>query len=876
MLVRRTFAVFTLFAAVAVAAAASGADVASAAGEGGAGASTLRVWVAPAPGVLLAGGRVRVENRAGALIGSAVTSSEGTALIRIAEERGAGPFTISVRGGTVRGDAFDGRVTALVGAGGIGRAVVAVDVVSTSARQLAGGRSSARYAAAKRAVRRALGVPVDASDDHLRVGNWHVDENRLLRAAESRGGYAALIDHVVWSARRGVHVRHALRPDRRARWSAKAPAARQAGAALGQVCSATMSGTANGSAPSGAGFSLGAFGPMGPQISTTQVQNLGIVGVSALLKNVLGTTGGSIVMGMLFPSQNESPEQLQALGSTLSSNQQLLSDQLSCVSQQINQLSTQVQQLQLQVAQATVSTCAANIQTAWVQYAWLLTHNTTAQALQVHTNPSVAQDVQTWLAQLPACAQQIDTMLFGSTAANISGAWNQLYQQYASVANTQPTGMGGPSTDYALTPLQVQRLRTYLAYWGALEYQATTLLSEAYGALGQTQNQQILASGVVGGVCVSPQPGTVCGFSNNLAMAMPDSLYTDELGYLRAGAQSIAVRAIPGGLAKPGKSATWLTADGIQNQCATRSLSPWAVNLPELNYVAFASCAETTGHPITLDNGAVVTNPYCLLAFGDQPSSLLFPPATDPYSDVCTGPLSAQVFPLRDPDGAAPPADGFAGAALRNANARGDNPQNLPSAVQTFASPQYTGYTLLPPARPRQAHNAPAAQSTPSDFMTAFFAQALASASPKPQPGTYAATWPGTSPAPLNPTGWLFLYGAPLIAQFGEWSLRELSSGGFGGCGIFEPCTKPYTVQLDTVPSSGVWRQSNSYIIGPTVTPVLSACPAGSTDPFSVFLPSYPEPPPCDGSNLAWVPENVPIAFLVQRTWKPPAAVANP
>ena len=537
----------------------------------------VNVLVAPLPGMDLAGGRVTILNGDGTKIGSATTNHLSTTQVQIAGPGGSGPFTVSVNGGTLRyavnGEwitrPFTGELHARTSRIDAAAPVVIVDVASTSALALTE-QARLTYPQALDAAQDALGIPVKAPAYTTAFLNWDVSGAKLLRVADRRGGYDELITAIVDAAARGDRLAGDLEPQRgRGAAQLDAPpskAARTQGSpAAMQVRNTSVvnscvggtagAGTANGTPPSGAGYDLGTVRGFGGY-SPNYIRNMATDALGGLIKFTAGGGEGAapLIMGALFGLGKSAERQMldtvidnqQVMGRQLErilQNQQAIATQLNCITTQVGQLSSN---LSIAVSTESSRTCVAQIDTGWNLYQFLVRNASKDEPLDM-TNPAVKLAATTWQSQISHCSALIDTMLFGRNAQDTGeGTWAKVLQRYADTANREQSG--------TFTPPQVQELQAYLAYWGALQYRALVLVSEAHSVLDLPQITLALIGADRNGQCpTATASATYCRFTANMQQATPSDLLSNELGYVTcpdagSAGRGCAVSALPGGL----------------------------------------------------------------------------------------------------------------------------------------------------------------------------------------------------------------------------------------------------------------------------------------------------------------------------------------
>ncbi len=580
----------------------------------------VKVFAAPLPGMYVAGGRVTVLDGNGTEIGSAITNRLGTAEVEIAGAAGSGPFTVSVRGGTLRyaveGDyrsiPFTGESQARASRIDAAAPVVIVDVVSTSAFALVE-QGRLPYTQALDASQRALGVPVRAPAYTTAFFNWDVSGIKLLSAAKRQGGYDELITEIADAAARGGRLAGDLEPERsrsavqpdeslsetgRTQDSSAAMQVRNANVANSCIGGTAGAGNANGTAPSGAGFDLGTI-PGYKDYSPNRIDNMATGATLGLLKYTAGPIGealGPILIGTIFGSGISAERQMletvldnqRIMGRHLDrilQNQQAIATQLNCITTQLGQLESN---LSIEISTEGSRTCVAQIDSGWNLYQFLVRNASKESPLDL-TNPSVQNAATTWNSQLSHCGALVDTMLFGRNAQDTGeGTWAKILRKYTNIANEKQDG--------AFTPPQIQALQAYLAYWGAIQYRSLVLVTEANRLLNIPQNTLALIGADTSGQCpTATASATYCRFTNNMKTASPSDLLSNELGISTcpdpgSAGRGCAVSATPGGLGiapyhQAGTTPTAERALALNDRNLNRacikwqpSLAPWLVN----------------------------------------------------------------------------------------------------------------------------------------------------------------------------------------------------------------------------------------------------------------------------------------------------------
>ena len=755
----------------------------------------VSVLAAPLPGMTLAGSRVAVVDDSGTEVGSTTTNRLGTAEVHIGSAAGTGPWTVSVRGGTLRyvvegewvSRPFTGELQARASRIDAAAPVVIVDVVSTSALALvAQGRLP--YARALDATQRALGIPVEAPAYTTAFLNWDVSGVKLLRAAEQRGGYEELIAAIVAAAARGGRLDGDLEP-KRGRGAAQpddAPsetARTQGSSAALQVRSTPPvanscvggtagAGTANGTAPSGTGFDFGTVRGY-DNYSPNLIRNMGREGTREFLRRSAGPVGeglAPLVVGFLFGTGKPVERQLietiidnqQVMARHLAAivtQQQAIATQLNCITTQLGQLDTRVDEigraLGIAVPTAAAATCEAQIKTGWLQYQYLVKHASKDYPLDL-TNNSVRTDARRWQDQLTACGSLIDSMLFGSNPQRRDeGTWAKVLQRQSDIAKAQQNG--------AITPPQLQELQTYLAYWGALQYQALVLVTEANSLFDAPQSTLALMGADENGQCpAAPASDTYCRFASNMRSAIPDELLSNELGYLTcpvpSGTQGgCAVSALPGGLGivpeEPSPAATDTERALAMNDA--NLLASCTPSTPDVRQISRMRRLYTDTFVTRLQSVYTCTDDARLV--GTSARAWILRNKTDPRywtldnrggGKVSPGPWLEppskwyRVSPPRGLGRLINPAASFAENALsaaRRSVARGSG-ASLPSAVATWKHPK-VALSAVPYVRPTATQGA-----LFDTFAVEFHQAAFASAGggPPPKQMTYLPAAPVT------------------------------------------------------------------------------------------------------------------------------------
>ena len=893
------------------------------------------VLAAPLPGMTLAGSRVTVVDDDGTEVGSATTNRLGTAEVHIGSAAGTGPWTVSVRGGTLRyvvegewiGRPFTGELQARASRIGAAAPVVIVDVVSTSALALVE-QGRLPYARALDATQRALGIPVEAPAYTTAFLNWDVSGVKLLRAAEQRRGYEELIAAIVAAAARGGRLAGDLEPKRgrgaaqlddapsetaRTQGSSAALQVRSTPPVVNSCVGGTAgAGTANGTAPSGTGFDFGKVRGY-DNYSPNLIRNMGREGTREFLRRSAGPVGeglAPLVVGFLFGTGKPVERQLietiidnqQVMARHLAAivaQQQAIATQLNCITTQLGQLDTRVDEigraLGIAVPTAAAATCEAQIKTGWLQYQYLVKHASKDYPLDL-TNNSVRTDARRWQDQLTACGSLIDSMLFGSSPQRRDeGTWAKVLQRQSDIARAQQNG--------ALTPPQLQELQTYLAYWGALQYQALVLVTEANSLFDAPQSTLALMGADENGQCpAAPASDTYCRFASNMRSAIPDELLSNELGYLTcpvpSGTQGgCAVSALPGGLGivpeEPSPAATDTERALAMNDA--NLMASCTPSTPDVRQVSRMRRLYTDTFVTRLQSVYTCTDDARLV--GTSARAWILRNKTDPRYYTLDNRGGGRVFPgpwleppakwyrVSPPRGLGRlinPAASFAENALsaaRRSVARGSG-ASLPSAVATWKHPK-VALSAVPYVRPT------ATQGTLFDaFAVEFHQAAFASAGggPPPKQMTYLPAAPVTvtpegqrwftdsddvgnvytysDPFYFRPMGFHMVFPADCVEPLPP-TLPESQRPQYGGDHLTERwlCTRAIG-RLALYP--GDW------------SPDIPEFNAGIVALQHPRFPMAGVPPTrevnCPGSKC---PPGFTYSFLAQNPWSPPRLVVN-
>ena len=488
----------------------------------------LKVWATVAPEEPLDGATVSVRDAKGRLVGRGRTNENGRENILLTTvDPSAFPLKIITTGGSAKNVKFHGHLTALTSQVGAEFASVKMDLLSSAASLLA--NATRTYPRALSEVRQSLGIGKGAPDYVLQVKNTHVDKVRLSEERKRRGGFGAVVNAVAKASRNGRRFKN-LEPisvsditQSIAQGDARQASPRLSIAAVdGGIRLKPRASSASDvcSAPVGNGDES--------KSSKEIISDNGVVAIFALGK-AAGVPSAALepVLGTFLNFPDPTADTLKEIQA-----------QLTCISTQIAYLSEQVAYLSVQVSLIVAQECSTEMNNAWQSY-----RDAIAGASAYPLNSSNGAFINNWLPSWKTvyddCGSAINTALFSSNGAQIP-AWPTLVQIYQDKH-------GG-----WLTQLEVQDLQEFLAYWGEIENQQFTLISEYDNYKGRTMvdNSFYFDISNIGGFytdangvkdtskCASgttSSSSTFCVWANNIKSAYPGDLYSDELGVMSNG-----------------------------------------------------------------------------------------------------------------------------------------------------------------------------------------------------------------------------------------------------------------------------------------------------------------------------------------------------
>ena len=537
----------------------------------------------------VAGGTVTVRDASGSMLAQGTTSTRGRAALRVAGRPSVrAPYTVSVRGGTVRGTKFTGTLNTRVSSLSNRFRLTRVDYATTAASKMPGA-TSGRFQSNVVRVMGALGFPTRrpfgwTTTEPLRYYSYEVGDANLTRAVRWAGGYDAFTARLAQITRahrrmKGLRTKTLQLPNqnyrRRSRVGApplcKAPASRSPrtgkcvrparahgpqGTTKSELQSTGSSSTSPGNAPCQASYT--------PPSSSANAQyaaaaDFGLETFIGLL--TVGLSGNkfggmpAIATGVTGFAMTEVNAAVNPSGGT---SPQLtdIQSQLSCISQQLANINTYLGNIYdavetgtLQTILSRASTCQTNVADAYDQYVSMVDYaqlapGSTGYAPLDSSNTSLAADVANWQSLLTACGSGIDGMLFPAAASGETGGWAQaVFEAETGVFNSTDTAALSPSTSAFL--------QNFLAYWSTLEYEQSVVWNEYYNYQAnilsppapQVENQQMQlgwtptsanpyatcaqASSVTG---VTSGTDNGCQWQQNIADVWPGTTYSDEVG----------------------------------------------------------------------------------------------------------------------------------------------------------------------------------------------------------------------------------------------------------------------------------------------------------------------------------------------------------
>lgn len=610
----------------------------------------LRTWSYVGPEGVLAGAKITLSDRTGRVIATGTTTPSGTYTFDLAK-KGAlkTPLEVNVSGGKARGVAFTGNLTARAFVGNSTEPTVQVSLISTAASQMSAKRKG--YAAATAKVRRTLGIGAGAFPSALRLRNSSVGYPQLMAAVRRAGGFDQFAGRLVAAARAGKRI-GGLQPSARARARFRDAISRVAVAGVKQQ---------NDTSQPMCSLAVPSTGSTSDELITDVVE----IGAGVLAKySGIPSAAAAGVAGMALAPlgvDNTSPEEAQLSA---------IAKDLGCIMAQLNYLEQQMKQLQFTMDLQGAIDCSNKItgDQGFDGYEYMI--NNRAQYPINRRNTSLTQVwLPTWQVIAQDCGSAINNMLFG-TGGSQAATWQQL------VSNT--LGTKGQWFSQA----QVQRLQTFLSWWGGLLYQQYILANEYYNynaafpaaanAAGYAiKDGKVLTDSAGNPLCdYYAGNSSICVQTSNIANAYPEDLYSDELGVVATG---YTVRPVPLGIMAPkpimspapsGSAATNSKYFATQD-AANRSYSATAMN-PAWWFNYFLNFTGT--------NSAHNGNRLLFYNYGEVQCE---------QKTVSPCPTST-------------PAKSWTWDAVSYVNSRLNNPKGYGSAVQTFDNSQKYNYSAEP------------------------------------------------------------------------------------------------------------------------------------------------------------------------------------
>lgn len=650
----------------------------------------VRAWAYVGPRGYLGGATVTLRDGTGKVVATGKTSDRGYVDFDMKGKSFQLPLTATTSGGSISALVLGKQVLAVPFKGELKARVfdpttrgpiTRLDLISTAAFELAE-RGAAGAPVSKRdhdrataRVRTALGISKVTPENVLQYRNSDVGFRQMMIVAKRQGGFDGLVSHVAAMALAGKRVQ-GLRPPS-ANASAAIPARLIRVRSLSALPkrpitkipftlpkglpSSRQSSTDALTSPCQVGVPSTSSSTGG--VSDQLITDVAEVGMGTLMKSAgMPTTATNDLTGMALGMVGVDG------GSVEEANQKALFSELDCLGDQFLHLSQQVSAVQLSEDIAPAKPCenALSNTNAWLAYQTLF-----ADGKVINSSNSSLTDIYlpTWFGLNATCGGSITNMLWGTKGDPNSGAWTQL------VSNTV-----GAAKWYS--PLEIQGLQTFIAYWSMQLYQQMILTTEYYNWYGKddaAKNAVGVTTGSDGKTYCSPQVSlpswTYCLSRSYIKQAWPDPLYTDELGVIR---NSTAINAIPIG-AFAGAAITSPASKMAATQSKFRS--------PNGN----GSGSATAVNPAWLYNYYLNFTPYSGTNYGNTLRIFNYggvPSCTTKILSNCPGPNTNST------------STSFAWGATGWFNAKGVNPKGYggvaagaASAVQTFDNPQNTSRT---------------------------------------------------------------------------------------------------------------------------------------------------------------------------------------
>lgn len=478
----------------------------------GQGVIHLQVLASFGPDAYPSGSLVSVMNAKGELVGAKKTNKKGSAMFHFNQEKVASlPLLIKVRKGALleydRGkvkkkSSFTTQLEGVVESLPVdGHVISYVDLISTLASKTGSGSG---YANSYKNVRKRFGLPDTVHPAGLRHKNVHLSWALAKAKAQRTGGHDGLVSGLAMAIT-DPQVTTGINPELLADKNLS-----MAMTSSGDSCSAAYQGA-----------SESPVIDVGAKIAVNLMEHFGVPeGV------------GSAVIGFLLPSVDESKPTLDAIHE--------VSGQLACVSQDLAKIENELAQLQFQVSVSNAVDCGNSVLTQYHLYEGLVEQADGDASALARDNPVLVADLPQWNNLNTSCGASINNMLFGSSGSQ-AAAWSQLNKIYQS---SYPW----------YSPVQVDKLRSFLSYWSALQANQVALYSEYNKYNKLSLNTDILLGSGDGqdpGLCkkgATPATPTLCVWRSNINSAMPESLLSDEIGSWQS---HRGYMALPAGISYP-------------------------------------------------------------------------------------------------------------------------------------------------------------------------------------------------------------------------------------------------------------------------------------------------------------------------------------